>query len=196
MRYICKETYVLLDGILVCTVRFYLWVRKSFATIWIHWLLYLSQGLEYLSFSTFWPTPNTGEICKCKKVFKFPNCRHVQKCLFSSSESFRSGFIKLLMCVLNGFIFLPPLFFSDRNLLVLLYSCTLYIRFQVMFLLTSQRMNQLLGTSYWASLNIMLQNLSKWNHKSVIYLYISECYKLGQEVVFVNFSAVNLSRSV
>lgn len=55
---------------------------------------------------------------------------------------------------------LPSLQKFTQNLLVLLYSCTLYIKLHVMFLLTSQRMNQTLGTSYWAFLNIMLQNLT------------------------------------
>ncbi|XP_031821934.1 poly(A) RNA polymerase GLD2 isoform X6 [Sarcophilus harrisii] len=46
------------------------------------------------------------------------------------------------------------------NPLVLLCSCTLYIKLHLPFLLTSQRIGQLLGTCYWASLNIMPQNLT------------------------------------
>lgn len=55
---------------------------------------------------------------------------------------------------------LPSLQKFTQNLLVLLYSCTLFIMPHVMFLLTSQRMNPVLGTSYWAFLNTMLQNLT------------------------------------
>lgn len=166
-----------------------------FASIQIHCLLYFSQGLEYLRFSgTFWPTPKTGKL-EWKKIFKFPKYQHKKNFIsLFQSTLFRSGFIVFRVCFKWFYISSP--FFPDRNLLVLLYNCTLYIKFHVMFLLTSQRMNQISGTSYWAFLSIMLQNLSKWNLIIFIHFYISECYKFGQKVIFVNFNAVNLSRNV
>lgn len=163
-----------MDGILVCTVRFYLWIKKSFATIRIHlvnWVIYLSWRLEYLSFSgSFWLSPYIVEIFTGRKSSNF-QVANIKKIL-SSPDSLILGFIRFF----GGCVFKWPhtffLFLFDRNLLVLLYSCTLYIKHHVMFLLTSQRMNQTLGTSYWAFWSIMLQNLSKWNFKLCIFVCI------------------------
>ena len=160
-----------MDGILVCTVRFYLWVKKSFATMRIHlvnWVIYLSWRLEYLRFlGSFWLSPYIVEIFTGRKSSNFQTAS-IKKIL-SSPDSPMLGFIRFLgLCFSMASHIFPFLF--DRNLSVLLYSCTLYIKRHVMFLLTSQRMTQTLGTSYWAFLSIMLQNLSKWNFKLCIYV--------------------------